>query len=159
MLHTGFLSLSFGRYEWDCLHPSGSYISLLSHQRVTLFERIIKVRRCGLVGENVSLGWALRLLKLIPSLQSISAYEWGRSSQLLQYLPACFHTFHHDDNGLTFETISKPQFKHFLLYEHLFPLSLHINTTVTKKLTSGDRVLWQAWPWHLLAECGLWDVG
>ena len=64
------------------------------------------------------LGWALRLLKLIPSLQSISAYESGGSSQLLQYLPACFHTFHHVDNGLTFETVGKPQFNHFLLYDY-----------------------------------------
>ena len=34
--------------------PTGSYTGVLSQQRMALFERIKRIRRCGLVGGNVS---------------------------------------------------------------------------------------------------------
>ena len=43
--------------------PIGSYIGMLSHQGVELFDRIKRIRRCGLVGGSVSLGVSFEVSK------------------------------------------------------------------------------------------------
>jgi hypothetical protein len=50
----------------------GSYIWMLSHQGVTLFERIRRVKRCNIARGNVCLGWVLRFQKSMPSPESLS---------------------------------------------------------------------------------------
>jgi hypothetical protein len=57
---------------------------MLGHQGVELFERITRVRRCGLVGETPSpLGVGSEVSKVSKVLLSLSTCGSGCSSQLL----------------------------------------------------------------------------
>ena len=80
------------------------------------------IRRCGLVGGNVSLwGWVLRssVLKVCCcGIQSPSVACRSRcrilSSSPAPCLPAQCDALHHDDNGLNLWTVSQPQLNVFL---------------------------------------------
>lgn len=52
--------------------PTGSCVWMLSHQGVTRFERIRRVKKCSLVGGGVSVGWDWRFPKPMTSLASLS---------------------------------------------------------------------------------------
>lgn len=68
---------------------------MLSHKGVELFERIRGNRKCGLVGDSVSLGRGFEVLKAHAksSLSSSLYVHLECSSQLLlQHLPACCHS-------------------------------------------------------------------
>ena len=50
---------------------------MLSHQGAALFERIRRIRGCGLVGESVSLRVGFEVSKPMPSQQFLSLWEQG----------------------------------------------------------------------------------
>jgi hypothetical protein len=60
------------------------------------------MRRHGLIGGSVSLGWALRFQKSLPSPESLSLLtaQAVYSQLLFQCLLARHHVFCLDDNGL-----------------------------------------------------------
>jgi hypothetical protein len=64
---------------------------MLSHQGVALFERIRRIRRCGLVSRGLSLGVGSEVSKTHarPNV-SLSAYRSGCSSQVLLH-HVCLH--------------------------------------------------------------------
>ena len=86
----------------------------ISHQGVTLFERIRRIKSCGLVGRTVLLGWALRLQKSLSLSVSVSVSVSLPMDQDVElssptFAPrmlACCHDFHHYHNALTSETMT-----------------------------------------------------
>jgi hypothetical protein len=95
-----------------------SYMWMLGHQG--LFERITRIGRCGLVGRVCHCGGALRFQKPIACPVSVlpvdSDVELSAAS-LAPCLPVCYRSPHHDDNGLTSETVSEAPVKCLLLYQ------------------------------------------
>ena len=61
------MSLNLSRANVDnngCwFEEEGSYICMLSNQEIELFERIRRIRRCGLVAGNISLGLGSKVSK------------------------------------------------------------------------------------------------
>jgi hypothetical protein len=94
---------------------------MLGHQRVSLPERIGRIKRyapveVGIEGnESLGLGFEVSKAHYSPRHPQF-AYRSRCSSQLLlQLLPVCNHAPCHDDNGLTSETVSQPLIKCCLL--------------------------------------------
>ena len=100
---------------------------MFTHQVVERFEKMIRTRRCSLVGAGVALleevchwGWALRFQKPMPGPTSLPA-AWRvdvtlSSASPAPCLPVCHHTSH-CDNGLASESRSKPPIKNGLGHE------------------------------------------
>ena len=81
---------------------TGSYFLMLGHQEVELFERITRIRVCGLVGGFVSLEVGFEVSKDLGPvfLPYPPLADQDYSSQLLfphhGYHP-CYHVSHHDE--------------------------------------------------------------
>ena len=83
--------------------PIGSNIRMHGHQGVTLFERIKRIKRCGLIGGSVSLREGFEVSKdhAKPTVSFSPFIDQDESSELLlQHLPGCCHVPCNDDNSL-----------------------------------------------------------
>ena len=66
---------------------------------MALFERIRRIRRCGLVGEACHYVWALRLLKTMLSPETFSLTTDRMRLSVIALVRACIgHASCHDDN-------------------------------------------------------------